>query len=557
MADFGDRAKWIVLVIWTGINALLFGITFKKYDSDKEYYYLKVITKDGLPWARGAAAVLNFNCFLILLPVCRNMLSFLRGVDCCGMGRNIQRLLDKNLKFHRCIAYVICIFTAIHIGAHIFNFENLVNAYDDSELSHQLSIMSDVRNDTHINPVRKQNSDPSTELFRTVAGISGFVITLTLILMVTSSSELLRRSYFEVFWYTHHLFVVFFVGLIVHGMQGLLRRQTNIEEHDPETCHKNIIKCPRPHFEAAGAETWKWVVLPLSLYFIERFIRFVRSLQKVVISKIVRHPSNVIEIKMKKSGFSHEAGQYVFLHCPKISKLEWHPFTLTSSPEEDSFSVHIRIVGDWTTSFSNFCGADGSEQVDLNSIPNIAVDGPFGTSSSDYFKYSTCVFIGAGIGVTPFASILKSIWYRHEHSCPSLQIKKVYFYWICPDTHAFEWFAELLQSLEVQMAQKGNQSFLQYTVYLTRGWTKEEARNIMVRDGTQHVDVITGLKQKTHFGRPDWNDIFKEISHDNPRTDVGVFFCGPPALSHTLHTMSNQYSNIKEEVKFFYNKENF
>ena len=39
----------------------------------------------------------------------------------------------------------------------------------------------------------------------------------------------------------------------------------------------------------------------------------------------------------------------------------------------------------------------------------------------------------------------------------------------------------------------------------------------MVRDGTQHVDVITGLKQKTHFGRPDWNDIFKEISHDNPR----------------------------------------
>ena len=41
------------------------------------------------------------------------------------------------------------------------------------------------------------------------------------------------------------------------------------------------------------------------------------------------------------------------------------------------------------------------------------------------------------------------------------------------------------------------------------------------------------------------------------RTDVGVFFCGPPALSHTLHTMSNQYSNIKEEVKFFYNKENF
>ena len=26
-----------------------------------------------------------------------------------------------------------------------------------------------------------------------------------------------RRSYFETFWFTHHLFVVFFAGLVVHG----------------------------------------------------------------------------------------------------------------------------------------------------------------------------------------------------------------------------------------------------------------------------------------------------------------------------------------------------
>lgn len=43
-----------------------------------------------------------------------------------------------------------------------------------------------------------------------------------------------------------------------------------------------------------------------------------------------------------------EVGQYVFLNCPAISQLEWHPFTMTSAPEEDFFSVHIRSVGDWT-----------------------------------------------------------------------------------------------------------------------------------------------------------------------------------------------------------------
>lgn len=40
----------------------------------------------------------------------------------------------------------------------------------------------------------------------------------------------------------------------------------------------------------------------------------------------------------------------------------------------------------------------------------MSVDGPFGTASIDIFKYEVGVCVAAGIGVTPFASILKSIW---------------------------------------------------------------------------------------------------------------------------------------------------
>ena len=60
------------------------------------------------------------------------------------------------------------------------------------------------------------------------------------------------------------------------------------------------------------------------------------------------HPSKVLELQMHKHGFSMEVGQYIFVNCPSISSLEWHPFTLTSAPEEDFFSIHIRAVGDWT-----------------------------------------------------------------------------------------------------------------------------------------------------------------------------------------------------------------
>ena len=39
----------------------------------------------------------------------------------------------------------------------------------------------------------------------------------------------------------------------------------------------------------------------------------------------------------------------------------------------------------------------------------------------------------------------------------------------------------------------------------------------MLRDKNQGEDVITGLRQKTHFGRPQWGGIFQKIADSNPR----------------------------------------
>lgn len=55
----------------------------------------------------------------------------------------------------------------------------------------------------------------------------------------------------------------------------------------------------------------------------------------------------------------------------------------------------------------------------------MGVDGPFGTASEDVFDYEISMLIGAGIGVTPFASILKSIWYKFKESNPKLRTRKV------------------------------------------------------------------------------------------------------------------------------------
>lgn len=60
------------------------------------------------------------------------------------------------------------------------------------------------------------------------------------------------------------------------------------------------------------------------------------------------------------------------------------------------------------------------------SSARIEVDGPFGTASEDVFQYEVAMLVGAGIGVTPFASILKSIWYKFQQDDQTLKTKKVW-----------------------------------------------------------------------------------------------------------------------------------
>lgn len=55
-------------------------------------------------------------------------------------------------------------------------------------------------------------------------------------------------------------------------------------------------------------------------------------------------PAKVLRLQMKpKDSWKYKSGQYIFLNSPDLSKFEWHPFTLTSCPEEPFISVHIRV----------------------------------------------------------------------------------------------------------------------------------------------------------------------------------------------------------------------
>jgi NADPH oxidase 2 len=159
--------------------------------------------------------------------------------------------------------------------------------------------------------------------------------------------------------------------------------------------------------------------------------------------------------------------------------------------------------------------------------------------------------VGAGIGVTPFASILKSIWYRmnnFNHSSPT-RLSKVYFVWVIRDFGTAEWFHSLLHAIEEQ----DTQNRIEISIYLTAKLKEDDMQNIYVSEVGAERDAITSLRAPTHFGRPNWDRVFGGLVDKHPDTDIGVFFCGPPVLSNSLHSMSVKYSSAKGS-RFFYGK---
>ena len=239
--------------------------------------------------------------------------------------------------------------------------------------------------------------------------------------------------------------------------------------------------------------------------------------------------------------------------------MEWHPFTASSSPQDDHLSFHIRVVGDWTGKFSKCLGCDfGNNNLGttprMKILPPIKIDGFYGAPAEDVFQYDISILIGAGIGVTPFASILKDIWNRHRHGDKKLHIpKKVYFMWICKETHAFEWF----QSLLVRLEEDGVGEVVEILIYLTQQLNVNQIRSISLNRNLKR-DVITGLESRTHFGRPKLEDFFKRVSKSHPGSDIGVFCCGPPALSDQVGRYCSKYTHsVTNGIRFHYGKENF
>ncbi|KAI0446480.1 cytochrome b-245 heavy chain subunit beta [Xylaria telfairii] len=512
----------------------------------------KLAALNTLQWSvwisRGAGLVLSFDTTFILLPVCRTLVRWVRP--------KVKFLpLDENIWFHRQVAYAMLLFTLLHVAAHYVNFYN----------------------------VEKTQVRPQTAIeihYTQAGGITGHIMLFCMLLMYTTAHHRIRQQSFETFWYTHHLFIPFMLGMYTHAV-GCFVRDTAAPV-SPFAGDLFWAHC-------IGYQGWRWELFAGGLYLAERLYREVRAKRLTKITRVVRHPYDVVEIQFEKPSFKYKAGQWLFLQVPSLSNYEWHPFTITSCPYDPYVSVHIRQVGDFTKALGDAVGAGGAQaklyegvdpmgmyEVALQNgqqMPTLRIDGPYGAPAEDVFDNEIAVLIGTGIGVTPWASILKNIWHLRNSPNPPTRLRRVEFIWVCKDTGSFEWFQTLLSSLESQSSEaaripgSNGVEFLKIHTFLTQKLDIDTAQNIVLNSVGSDVDPLTELKSRTNFGRPNFLSIFEAMRNGildrtyisglegSMQTTVGVYFCGPSVAARDIKKATK--AATCREVRFRFWKEHF
>ncbi|XP_013390859.1 NADPH oxidase 5-like [Lingula anatina] len=590
--------------------------------------------------ARGTGSCLNFTSILIVILVLRQILNWVRSTW-------LYRFLpfDDHIALHRVVGSTIVLHAVLHGVCH-----TCYNAF-----------------------VVKKNwglwfIDPYV--------LTGWILLAILLSIFCFSLPVVRRKLFSVFFFAHHLYIPYWVILLVHG--------------------KNF---------------WKWFLFPGLAFLVEKLMRS-PCLNKKKKSKILKGealPSKVTKLVITKPPYFYfNAGDYVLLNIPVISRYEWHPFTISSAPEEAGvFTVHIRGVGVWTNkTYQHFkvkndvekhckqslssigkkrkictentgqirsssapewlpkqeevpgtprrnrsnptvifvdesinthsygfidrslesdsvqelyleeastggnqlypCVSSSKERhisvdsgyqcetlikndqrpprgvqsdpemslaSDDDDLLEVYIDGPYGTASAGIYRAQHAVLVAAGIGVTPFASILQSIMYRFNaanHQCPdcrfcwtddkaaslgNMKLRKVDFFWINRNQDSFEWMSSLLNQLERNQAVMRSSvgRFLDIHIYMTGAQGASDLSGLGLQlamdlwHEEEHTDAVTGLQTRTKAGRPDWGKIFKDIAAAK-HGDVTLFYCGPQILGAELGKNCTKYGfDFKQE----------
>ncbi|KAK1364325.1 Ferric reduction oxidase 2 [Heracleum sosnowskyi] len=211
-----------------------------------------------------------------------------------------------------------------------------------------------------------------------ISVVAGEVALASGLLMWLTTIPRIRRKIFELFFYTHHLYIIFIVFFVFHV-----------------------------------GFSYACTMLPgFYLFLIDRFLRFLQSRQHIRLVSARLLPCETVELNFSKTkGLTYTPTSIMFVNVPSISKVQWHPFTITSNSKLEPEKMSVMIKGDGSWSKRLFHTLSSPSSVDRL---DVSVEGPYGPASTNFLRHDALVMISGGSGISPFISIFRELVYMCE-----------------------------------------------------------------------------------------------------------------------------------------------
>lgn len=322
-------------------------------------------------------------------------------------------------------------------------------------------------------------------LFLSGVGFTGHLLLLLIVSVCIISLPYFRRKFYQFFLYFHYVFLVLFSAvLLVHG---------------------NLCFLKNDNKECLMSTSWLWLIIPLlylCTYTIYKFTKRTR-----VIS-FLNCGNDIIELQLD---LPHSyAGKTVWICCPSISYLEWHPFTV--GVYKNRCFLYYKIRGDWTRKFYDILVKE--RQVDL------LVEGPYCTlpkNMLDIVSKKQVVLISTGIGITPYVNLF------HQIVDNDVPLYNLHIIVIIRYDKEIEWLLPLIKRIH-------KRSNVTMKLYFTKS--------------IPHY-MLEYIEIPYIFGRPDFSDILRYNKVKNENTDI--YYSGKTRVGRDIQNICH-----KEKLYNFY-----
>jgi ferric-chelate reductase len=286
-------------------------------------------------------------------------------------------------------------------------------------------------------------------LFRHFSGITGLIISLSLLLICIPMIFFKERIRYEIRKNLHYMFIVFAFALCFHT--------------------------PVSAIPNGGFTAWVFGTI-LIWYFLDNLYCTFIMTEKIettkfdVLSSGVQMTMSVSEAFQKKGA----QGGYCYVCFPWIDKTQWHAFSLFENPVNPAErQIFVQKAGDWTSKVHSVLQRD--------TVRPVWVQGPFPSPYANAEAYDNQILVASGIGITPALSVIRA----HKGS------RRINLIWALRDRDLLHFF---LQHLYLD---HGGWNLIFYT-------GKEQLNE-------EHIDIFTNTNVCIIQGRPNLGQLIPNI----------------------------------------------